>query len=128
MWTNALVDAIVDQISSNSAQQFLSGFCDSFKSPKSFRFQNNLGLKFASLVSVCHIQLLFNNRDFVQSTRVRKTVSIDLQPLSQIGHAVHEHLVLSPSAAQLVQPRLSEDRFTRGQSAVGDATAGFISR
>lgn len=67
MWTNARVDAIVDQISSNSAQQFLSGFCDSFKSPDSFRFQKNLGFKFASLTSVCRIPLLFDNRDFVQS-------------------------------------------------------------
>lgn len=67
MWINALVDAIVDQISSNLAQQFLSGFCDSFKSPDSFRFQKNLGLKLASLTSVCRIPLLFDNRDFVQS-------------------------------------------------------------
>lgn len=67
MWTNAQVDAIiVDQISSNSAQQFLSGFFDSFKSPDSFRFQKNLGFKFAPLTSVCRIPLFFDNRDFMR--------------------------------------------------------------
>lgn len=69
MWTNAQVDAIiVDQISSNSAQQFLSGFCDSF------RFKKNLGLQFASLTSVCRI------RDFVQSNNWSSQNCFDRSP------------------------------------------------
>lgn len=121
MWTNAQVDAIiVDQISSNSAQQFLSGFCDSF------RFQKNLGLQFASLTSVCRVPFpAVEQLEFVKLFRsISSPCPRSATASMSIQSCVHQQ--------QLVQPCLSEDGFTRGQSAVGvtqprDLLAGRVS-